>query len=86
MKILLNNGEEIICKSIEFISKEVEVTLFDNTIRYFDRVDLVSIIESNESIELLDGLVSDVGNLLCGNTLLCPVLGQTYNYFDDGND
>jgi hypothetical protein len=19
-----------------------------------------------------------------GNTLLCPVLGQTYNYFDDG--
>ena len=20
----------------------------------------------------------------CGNTLLCPVLGQTYNYFDDG--
>ena len=65
MKILLNNGEEIICKSIEFISKEVEVTLFDNTIRYFDRVDLVSIIESNESIELLDGLVSDVGNLLC---------------------
>ena len=22
--------------------------------------------------------------LTCGNTLLCPVLGQTYNYFDDG--
>ena len=20
----------------------------------------------------------------CGNTSLCPVLGQTYNYFDDG--
>ena len=23
-------------------------------------------------------------NATCGNTLLCPVLGQTYNYFDDG--
>jgi hypothetical protein len=22
--------------------------------------------------------------LTCGNTSLCPVLGQTYNYFDDG--
>ena len=65
MKILLNTNEEIICKNIEFESKEVIVTLFDNTIRYFDRVDLVSIIEYNESIELLDGLVSDVGNLLC---------------------
>ena len=65
MKILLTTNEEIICKNIEFESKEVIVTLFDNTIRYFDRVDLVSIIEYNESIELLDGLVSDVGNLLC---------------------
>ena len=28
----------------------------------------------------------DLNNELptCGNTLLCPVLGQTYNYFDDG--
>ena len=65
MKILINNDEEIICKNIEFESKEVIVTLFDNTIRYFDRVDLVSIKEHNEAIELLDGLVSDVGNLLC---------------------
>ena len=53
MKILLTTNEEIICKNIEFESKEVIVTLFDNTIRYFDRVDLVSIIEYNESIELL---------------------------------
>ena len=58
MKILLTTNEEIICKNIEFESKEVIVTLFDNTIRYFDRVDLVSIIEYNESIELLDGYES----------------------------
>jgi len=65
MKILLNNDEEIICKNIDFESKEVIVTLLDSTIRYLDRVDLVSIIEDDESKKLLEGLVSDVGNLLC---------------------
>jgi hypothetical protein len=65
MKILLNNDEEIICKNIVFQSKEVIVTLFDDTIRYLDRVDLVEIIEHHEAIEILCGLVSDVGNLLC---------------------
>ena len=65
MKIIINNGEEVLCSKIKLESKEVIVTLYNKEERYFDRVDVVSILEDNEPLKLLDGLVSDVGNLLC---------------------
>ena len=65
LKITINDGEEVFCSIIEFVSKEVIATLYNKEQRYFDRVDVVSISEDNEPLKMLDGLVSDVGNLLC---------------------
>jgi hypothetical protein len=45
MILVLNTEEKIFCKFLEFISKEIKITLYDGNIRYVDRVDVEYITE-----------------------------------------